>query len=138
MAFYKMNVLHLHLTDDQGWRLEIRSHPELTARGARFPDHWNEPPAHHGHYTQAEMRELIRYAADRQITIVPEIETPGHALAALAVYPAPLLHRRPVRDPPVLRGGRTSTRTSSVPGTTTPSASWRTCSTRSSLSSPRR
>jgi hexosaminidase len=87
MAFYKMNVLHLHLTDDQGWRLEIESHPELTARGARFPDHWNEPPAHHGYYTQEEMRELIRYAADRQITIVPEIEMPGHALAALAVYP---------------------------------------------------
>ena len=43
MAFYKMNVLHLHLTDDQGWRLEIKSHPELTGRGARFPDHWNEP-----------------------------------------------------------------------------------------------
>ena len=87
MAFYKMNVLHLHLTDDQGWRLEIRSHPELTRRGARFPDHWNEPPEHHGYYTQADMRELIRYAADRQITIVPEIETPGHALAALSVYP---------------------------------------------------
>ena len=87
MAFYKMNVLHLHLTDDQGWRLEIQSHPELTRKGARFPDHWNEPPAHQGHYTQEEMRELIRYAADRQITIVPEIETPGHALAALSVYP---------------------------------------------------
>jgi hexosaminidase len=87
MAFYKMNVLHLHLTDDQGWRLEIKSHPELTARGARFPDHWNEPPEHHGYYTQADMRELIQYAADRQITIVPEIEMPGHALAALAVYP---------------------------------------------------
>ncbi len=87
MAFYKMNVLHLHLTDDQGWRLEIRSHPDLTERGARFPDHWNEPPEHHGYYTQEEMRALIRYAADRQITIVPEIETPGHALAALSVYP---------------------------------------------------
>jgi len=87
MAAYKMNVLHLHLTDDQGWRLEIKSHPELTLRGARFPDHWNEPPAHHGHYTQEEMRELIRYAADRHVTIVPEIETPGHALAALAVFP---------------------------------------------------
>jgi hexosaminidase len=87
MAFYKMNVLHLHLTDDQGWRLEIKSHPELTDRGARFPDHWNEPPAHDGHYTQTEMRELIRYAAERQITIVPEIEMPGHALAALSVDP---------------------------------------------------
>jgi len=88
MAFYKMNVLHLHLTDDQGWRLEIRSHPELTERGARFPDHWNEPSTHHGHYTQAQMRELIRYAADRSVTIVPEIEMPGHSLAALAVLPA--------------------------------------------------
>ncbi len=87
MAFYKMNVLHLHLTDDQGWRLEITSHPELTEKGARFPDRWNEPPAHHGHYTQAEMRELIRFAAQRSVTIVPEIEVPGHALAALSVYP---------------------------------------------------
>ena len=87
MAAYKLNVLHLHLTDDQGWRLEIRKHPELTAKGARFAAKYNEPAAHQGFYTQAEMRELIAYAAARGITIVPEIELPGHSLAALSVYP---------------------------------------------------
>lgn len=87
MAFYKLNVLHLHLTDDQGWRLEIRKHPELTRKGARFPKKWQEPETHQGFYTQTEMREVVAYAADRNITIVPEIEMPGHTLAALACYP---------------------------------------------------
>ncbi len=87
MAYYKMNSLHLHLTDDQGWRLEIRKHPELTRKGARFPAKWNEPARHQGFYTQAQMKALIAYAAARGITIVPEIELPGHSLAALACYP---------------------------------------------------
>ncbi|MEW6746951.1 MAG: beta-N-acetylhexosaminidase [Planctomycetota bacterium] len=87
MAFYKLNVLHLHLTDDQGWRLEIRQYPELTAKGARFPERFGEPDAHQGFYTQAEMAGLVKYAAERNITIVPEIEMPGHCLAALACYP---------------------------------------------------
>ncbi len=87
MAAYKLNVLHLHLTDDQGWRLEIRKYPELTAKGAQFAAKYNEPPERQGFYTQAEMRELIAYAAARGITIVPEIELPGHSLAALSVFP---------------------------------------------------
>jgi hexosaminidase len=87
MSFYKMNVLHLHLTDDQGWRLEIRKYPELTVKGARFPERYAEPPAHQGFYSQAEMRDLISYAAARSVTIVPEIEMPGHALAALSCFP---------------------------------------------------
>lgn len=87
MAFYKLNVLHLHLTDDQGWRIEIKSHPELTAKGAKFPAKWGEPAAHEGFYTQEEMKELVAYAAARNITIVPEIEMPGHSLAVLACYP---------------------------------------------------
>jgi hexosaminidase len=87
MAFYKMNVLHLHLTDDQGWRVEIKRYPELTGKGARFADKFNEPASHQGYYTQAEMRELIDYASRRHVVIVPEIEMPGHTLAALACYP---------------------------------------------------
>jgi hexosaminidase len=87
MAFYKLNVLHLHLTDDQGWRLEIRKYPELTAKGARFAAAYHEPPEHEGFYTQDQMRELIAYAAARGVTIVPEIEMPGHSLAALSVFP---------------------------------------------------
>ena len=87
MAMFKMNVLHLHLTDDQGWRLEIKKYPELTRKGARFPDKWNEPESHNGFYTQDDIRELVAYAQVRNITIVPEIELPGHSLAALACYP---------------------------------------------------
>lgn len=87
MACYKLNVLHLHLTDDQGWRLEIKAFPELTGKGARFAEKYNEPPERQGFYTQREMAELIAYAADRHITIVPEIEMPGHTLALLSVMP---------------------------------------------------
>ncbi len=87
LAYYKLNVLHLHLTDDQGWRVEIRSHPELTAKGARFPQKWGEPASHQGFYTQEQLKDLVAYAAARNVTIVPEIEMPGHTLAALACYP---------------------------------------------------
>ena len=87
MALYKLNVLHLHLTDDQGWRLEITKYPELTAKGARFPARYNEPPSHEGFYTQEQMRGVVTYAARRHITIVPEIEMPGHSLAALSALP---------------------------------------------------
>jgi len=87
MATYKMNVLHMHLTDDQGWRLEIRKYPELTRKGAEFPAKYNEPGRHQGFCSQAQMKDLIAYAAKRGITIVPEIEMPGHSMAALACYP---------------------------------------------------
>ena len=87
ISYYKINVLHLHLTDDQGWRIEIKSHPELTVRGAKFHPRYNEPESHQGFYTQKEMKEIIRYAASKGITIVPEIEMPGHATAVLVCYP---------------------------------------------------
>jgi len=87
MAMYKMNVLHMHLTDDQGWRLAIRKYPELTRKGAAFPENWNEPAEHQGFYTRAQMKDIIACAAARGITIVPEIEMPGHCLAAIACYP---------------------------------------------------
>ncbi len=95
---FKYNTLHLHLTDDNGWRIEIKSLPKLTEVGA-----WRVPRAGHfgersdpkpgekatvgGFYTQEDMKEIIRYAQDRFVTIIPEIETPGHSLAAVASYP---------------------------------------------------
>jgi hexosaminidase len=93
MAIHKMNVLHWHLTDDQGWRLEIRKYPRLTSVGA-----WRTPatasplePAragsYGGFYTQADVRALVAYAASRHVQIIPEIEMPGHAQAAIAAYP---------------------------------------------------
>ena len=91
MALHKLNVLHLHLTDDQGWRVEIKRYPRLTEIGA-----WRTPPGAGqsglptrvgGFYTQDQIRELVTYAAQRYITILPEIDMPGHAEAAVAAYP---------------------------------------------------
>jgi hexosaminidase len=87
LAFYKMNVLHLHLTDDQGWRMEIKKHPVLTQKGASFSAKYNEPASHQGFYTQAELKELVKYAELRGVTIVPEIEMPGHSLEVLVCRP---------------------------------------------------
>ena len=81
---YKLNVLHLHLTDDQGWRLEIKQYPRLTSVGSRFAPEYNSMG---GYYTQEEMRDLIRYAGLRNMAIVPEIDMPGHVCAAIAAYP---------------------------------------------------
>ena len=86
MAWHKLNVLHWHLTDDQGWRLEIRRFPRLTSVGA-----WRIEPdgtRYGGFYTQEDVRSLVRFAAARHVQIVPEIEMPGHATAAIAAYPA--------------------------------------------------
>jgi hexosaminidase len=94
---YKFNVFHWHLTDDQGWRIEIKRYPKLTSIGAwrdstienhysTFPRTWNTT-RYGGFYTQDQIKEVIAYAAARQITVVPEIEMPGHARAALAAYP---------------------------------------------------
>ena len=98
MASYKMNVFHFHLTDDQGWRIEIKKYPRLTEVGSHRPrtqighsDYYYprryDNKEQRGYYTQDEIREIVRYAADRFITVVPEIEMPGHASAALASYP---------------------------------------------------
>jgi hexosaminidase len=99
LSMYKMNVFHWHLTDDQGWRIEIKEHPELTEIGAWREDtrdrDWSydqfpvreDKPVYGGFYTQEEIRELVRYAGERQITIVPEIDVPGHSWAALLAYP---------------------------------------------------
>ena len=98
MVRYKYNLLHLHLTDDQGWRIEIKSYPKLTTVGAwranregawgntTAPDP-GEPKTYGGFYTQDDIREMIQYAKDRFVTILPEIDIPAHSMAALAAYP---------------------------------------------------
>jgi len=87
LSLYKMNVLHLHLTDDQGWRVAIDKYPELTQKGARFPKKWNEPKEREGFYSKEDIKEIVAYAVSHNITVVPEIEMPGHTLAVLACYP---------------------------------------------------
>jgi hexosaminidase len=81
---YKLNIVHLHLTDDQGWRIEIKRYPLLTEVGSKFDAKFNTMG---GYYSQDEIRDLVRYAHIRNVTLVPEIELPGHACAALASYP---------------------------------------------------
>ena len=96
LALYKFNALHLHLTDDQGWRLEIKKYPLLTQIGAwrketilgqHFDPYVGDGVPHGGFYTQEQIRDLVAYAAARYVTIIPEIEMPGHAGSALAAYP---------------------------------------------------
>lgn len=84
LALHKLNVLHWHLTEDQGWRLEIKKYPKLTEIGA-----WRGTGAarYGGYYTQEDVREIVNYAASRHVRVVPEIELPGHCRAALASYP---------------------------------------------------
>jgi len=90
MAALKLNMLHLHLSDDQGWRVEIKRYPELTRIGAwrTEPNAGGSPSKRYGgFYTQAELKDLVAYAAERGITVVPEIDLPGHAQAIVASYP---------------------------------------------------
>src|SRR5210317_138375 len=85
MAMYKMNTFHWHLTEDQGWRIQIDKYPELTSIGA-----WRTEPdgsLYGGFYNKAQIRDIVKYAAERHITVVPEIEMPGHCVASLAAYP---------------------------------------------------
>ena len=101
MAQHKMNVLHWHLTDDQGWRIEIKRYPELTRHGAWRASPGNEHDGkasqYGGFYTQTQLRKVVAYAAARFITLVPEIDMPGHAQAAVAAYPQlGVTGRRPV------------------------------------------
>lgn len=112
LAFYKMNKLHLHLTDDQGWRIEIKKYPELTSNGAwrtfnkhdstcmemakdnpdleidsRYIIKKGDKELYGGYYTQEQLRDLVKYASDRHIEIIPEIDMPGHMMAAISTYP---------------------------------------------------
>lgn len=93
-----MNTFHWHLTDDQGWRIEIKKYPKLTEIGSQrsetmvdyfythYPFKYDGKP-HGGFYTQDEIKEVVAYAQSKYITVIPEIELPGHALAAIASYP---------------------------------------------------
>lgn len=83
MAMLKMNIFHWHLTDDEGWRLEIKKYPELTRKGAFV----SNGPEQEGFYSQEDVKKIVDYAAKRNITIVPEIDMPGHAGAAICAYP---------------------------------------------------
>jgi hexosaminidase len=99
MASYKINTFHWHLVDDQGWRIEIKKYPKLTTVGAwrvdKLSQIWSQRPqaqegeaaTYGGYYTQEQIKEIIKYAADRNVTIVPEIEMPGHVASAIASYP---------------------------------------------------
>lgn len=87
MVRFKFNVLQLHLTDDQGWRVEIKAYPGLTEKGAfRNPEGGADDPDN-GYYTQEELKELVAYAARRHVEIVPELDIPGHTAAAIYAYP---------------------------------------------------
>jgi len=95
LAAHKLNVFHFHLTDDQGWRVEIKRYPKLTEIGSwrartkfghRASPLWDDKP-HGGYYTQDDIREIVAYAAERHITVIPEIDVPGHSQAAIAAYP---------------------------------------------------
>jgi len=97
MAAHRLNVLHFHLTDDQGWRIEVPEFPRLTTVGAWRAGSWTGRPPdgtpghdgrpHGGYYTVDDLREIVAYAAERHITVVPEVDVPGHSQAAIAAYP---------------------------------------------------
>ncbi len=96
MARYKLNALHLHLVDDQAWRIEIKKYPQLTELAS---SRWGQDDMlapYKGYYTQEQMRELVKYAATYHVEIVPEIEMPGHEVAAISVFPELTCHQRQV------------------------------------------
>ncbi|MEO8778214.1 MAG: family 20 glycosylhydrolase [Rhodanobacter sp.] len=97
LSYYKINTFHWHLTDDQGWRIQIKRYPELTRVGA-----WRteaDGSRYGGFYTQAQIRDVVAYARARNITVIPEIEMPGHSTAALAAYPELSCDKKPVTVP---------------------------------------
>jgi len=110
LALHKLNTFHWHLTDDQGWRIEIKKYPRLTTTGGwrngtiigRYPGKGNDSIRYGGFYTQEEVKEIVAYAARRFITVIPEIEMPGHASAAIAAYPE--LSCFPEEDTKVAKG----------------------------------
>ena len=96
MARYKLNALHLHLVDDQAWRIEIKKYPQLTAQAS---SRWGQDDLlmpYKGYYTQQQMRDLVKFAAQYHVEIVPEIEMPGHEVAAISVFPELTCHQRQV------------------------------------------
>lgn len=97
LAFYKLNRFHWHLTEDQGWRIEIKAYPRLTEIGSWRPDGDNE--RYGGFYTQSEIADIVAYAQERCIEVMPEIEMPGHCAASLAAYPELSCREEPMDTP---------------------------------------
>jgi hexosaminidase len=97
LSRYKLNVLHWHLTDDQGWRIEIRKYPKLTSVGAWRTE--SDGSRSGGFYTQQDIRDVVEYARQRNVMVVPEIEMPGHASAAVAAYPSLSCPKQPIAVP---------------------------------------
>jgi hexosaminidase len=87
LSYYKMNKLHMHLTDDQGWRIEILKYPALTEIASKFDTVYHELPEREGYYAQEDIRELIKYAEARNVELIPEIEMPGHTTEVFAAFP---------------------------------------------------
>jgi len=87
LSYYKMNRLHMHLTDDQGWRIEIEKYPALTEIASQFDTVYHEPREREGYYSREDIRELVRYAEARGVELIPEIEMPGHTTEVFAAYP---------------------------------------------------
>lgn len=110
LALHKLNTFHWHLTEDQGWRIEIKKYPKLTEVGAyrngtiigHHPGTGNDNTRYGGYYTQEQVKDIVKYAADRYITVIPEIEMPGHASAAIAAYPQ--LSCFPNENTPIAKG----------------------------------
>lgn len=85
LAMFKVNVMHFHLTEDQGWRIEIKKYPRLTSVGSKRTE--GEGTIHEGFYTQEQIKDIVKYAAQRFVTVIPELEIPGHEMAAISAYP---------------------------------------------------
>ncbi len=102
LAMFKINRFHWHLTDDQGWTIEIRKYPELTEKGAVRTE--GDGSVHRGFYTQDEIRDVVAYAAERHIDVIPEIEMPGHALAVLVSHPELSCTGGPFAQPRIIWG----------------------------------
>ena len=94
LAFYKMNVLHWHLTEDQGWRIQIDQFPKLNTVGSYREDSLG---AYGGFYTKKEIKEVVEYAKQRHVEVIPEIELPGHCSAAIASYPFLSCQQKPIK-----------------------------------------
>ena len=126
MSYYKFNTFHWHLTDDQGWRMEVKKYPKLTSVAAWRVDHndkvWSdrpqaregEPATYGGYYTQEQIKEIVAYAAQRNITIIPELDVPGHTAAAIAAYPYLSCPQKP--QLPMTGGNYTGMSSSLCPG----------------------
>ena len=101
LAMLKFNTFHWHLTEDQGWRIEIKKYPKLNTiaayRDSTLAGHYTDRPRKYdkarygGYYTQEQVKDIVSYALEREVTIIPEIEMPGHSKAAIAAYPEPKL-----------------------------------------------